>query len=377
MAIAAVVEEKDAAFVLEEVVVGDLRPDEVLIDVKASGICHTDLGAQAGGFPTPLPCVLGHEGAGVVVDVGRTVSGLAVGDRVAMSYASCGTCGNCLRGRPMYCIEFLSRNFLAQRPDGSTPLSRKGKPLSSQFFGQSSFATQAVCHQRSVVKIEAEIPFELLAPFGCGIQTGAGAVLNVLRPGLSASLAVLGVGAVGMSAVMAARLIGCGTIIAVDLNEARLQLARELGATHLVNAGTTDVVETVRELTGGGADFSLECTGVPAVLREAVDMLGSDATCGVIGAPPFGTDAALDVNELIALGRRVRGIVEGESIPQLFIPELVALWAQGRFPIDRLVETFPFDQINDAVARMTDGSVVKPVVLLPRGRPVSQGFPRE
>jgi aryl-alcohol dehydrogenase len=364
VATAAVVEEKNAPFVLQEVEVGELRPDEVLIDVKASGICHTDLGAQAGGFPTPLPCVLGHEGAGIVAAIGAAVIGVTVGDKVAMSYASCGTCGNCLSGRPMYCVEFLPRNFLAQRTDGSTALCRHGRPLSSQFFGQSSFATQAVCQQRSVVKIDAEIPFELLAPFGCGIQTGAGAVLNVLRPGPSASLVVLGAGAVGISAVMAAHLVGCRTIIAIDLNPARLDLARELGATDTVDARQQDPVETVRTLTGGGADFSLECTGDPAALRQAVDLLGSDATCGVIGAPPFGTDVALDVNELIALGRTVRGIVEGESIPQLFIPQLVDLWRQGRFPVDRLVQTFRFEQINHAVEQMTNGSVIKPVVLL-------------
>lgn len=364
MAIAAVVEGKDAPFVLQDVEVGDLQDEEVLIDVKASGICHTDLGAQAGGFPTPLPCVLGHEGAGVIAAVGAAVTGLAIGDRVAMSYASCGGCAKCLSGRPFYCEGFLARNFLAQRSDGSTALSRGGEPLSSQFFGQSSFATQAICHVRSVVKIDAEIGFELLAPFGCGIQTGAGAVLNVLRPGPTSSLVVLGTGAVGMSAVMAAHLVGCQTIIAVDLNPARLGLARELGATHAIDAGTEDVVAAVRGITGTGADYSLECTGNPKVLRQAVDLLGSDATCGVIGAPAFGTDVALDVNELIALGRRVRGIVEGESIPQLFIPQLVALWSQGRFPVDRLVQTFAFDEINDAVARMTDGTVIKPVVLL-------------
>jgi aryl-alcohol dehydrogenase len=214
-----------------------------------------------------------------------------------------------------------------------------------------------------VVRIDADIPFELLAPFGCGIQTGAGAVLNVLRPGPSDSLAVLGAGAVGMSAIMAARLTGCGTIIAIDVNPQRLELAVELGATHTVDARRRDPVEDVRAITGGAA-FSLECTGVPAVLRQAVDMLGSDATCGVIGAPPFGTDVALDVNELIALGRHVRGIVEGDSVPQLLIPELVRLWSEGRFPVDRLVATFPFDQINDAVDRMSDGSVIKPVVIL-------------
>jgi aryl-alcohol dehydrogenase len=363
MAVAAVVEEAGGEFALQDVEVGEPHPGEVVIDVRASGVCHTDLGARAGAYPTPLPCVLGHEGAGVISAVGPGVHELAIGQPVAMSYASCGVCDKCRAGRPMYCSEFFPRNFLAQRMDGSTALQRGGHPLHSQFFGQSSFATQAVCHHRSVAGIDADIPFEFLAPIGCGIQTGAGAVINVLRPGPSSSLVVLGVGAVGMSAVMAARLVGCATIIAVDLVPARLELARELGATHALDGAGEDIVERVREITGGGAHFSLECTGNPQVLRRAVDMLGSDATCGVMGAPPFGTDVGLDVNELIALGRRVRGIVEGESIPQVFIPQLVELWRQGRFPIDRLVSTFRFEKINDAVAAMEAGQVIKPVVL--------------
>jgi aryl-alcohol dehydrogenase len=363
MAIAAVVENAGGEFALQDVEVGEPRPGEVVIDLRASGVCHTDLGARAGAYPTPLPCVLGHEGAGVISAVGPGVHDLAIGQRVAMSYASCGACDKCRAGRPMYCSEFFPRNFLAQRMDGSTALQRDGHPLHSQFFGQSSFATQAVCHHRSVARIDAEIPFELLAPIGCGIQTGAGAVLNVLQPGPSSSLVVLGAGAVGMSVVMAARLVGCATIIAVDLVPARLDLARELGATHAIDGAGEDTVERVREITGGGAHFSLECTGNPQVLRRAVDMLAPDATCGVMGAPPFGTDVGLDVNELIALGRRVRGIVEGESIPQVFIPQLVELWRRGRFPIDRLVSTFPFDEINDAVAAMEAGQVIKPVVL--------------
>jgi aryl-alcohol dehydrogenase len=363
MTVAAVVEEAGGEFVLNDVEVGDLRPGEVLIDLRASGVCHTDLGARAGAYPTPLPCVLGHEGAGVISAVAPGVHDLAVGDRVAMSYASCGACAKCRGGRPMYCAEFFERNFMAQRSDGSTALQRGGHPLHSQFFGQSSFATQAVCHHRSVAKVDADIPFQLLAPIGCGIQTGAGAVLNVLRPGPSSSLVVLGAGAVGMSAVMAARLVGCATIIAVDLVPARLKLARELGATHAIDGAGHDIVERVREITGGGAHLSLECTGNPQVLRRAVDMLGSDATCGVMGAPPFGTDVGLDVNELIALGRRVRGIVEGESIPQVFIPQLVELWQRGQFPIDRLVSTFRFDEINGAVAAMESGQVIKPVIL--------------
>jgi aryl-alcohol dehydrogenase len=359
---AAVVNAAGSPFELEELDVDGLRPDEVLVDIAAAGICHTDLTARAGGFPTPFPVVLGHEGAGTVAAVGADVDDLAVGDRVALSYSSCGACPSCAQGRTSYCGEFLPRNFFGARADGTTALSRDGAPVHSHFFGQSAFATQALVGRRSVVKVGSDVPFEVVAPFGCGVQTGAGAVLNVLAPAAGSSIAVFGVGAVGIAAVLAARLAGCTTIVAVDVNPSRLALATELGATDVVDAAAVDAVAAVQDHTGGGAAYTVECSGVPAVLRQAVDALAPLGTCAVVGAPPFGVTAELDVNGLIAFGRTVRGVVEGDSVLPVFVPQLVDLWRAGRLPIERIVKTYDFDQINEAVHDAQTGAVIKPVL---------------
>ena len=359
---AAVVQTGGAPFELTNVELAGVQSDEVRVRITASGICHTDLLIRDGSFPTPMPVVLGHEGAGVVEEVGAAVTRVAVGDRVACSYASCGGCAGCATGRPYYCAEFFERNFLATRADGTTALSHEGRPVHSHFFGQSSFATGAIVPERSVVAIADDVPFEVVAPFGCGVQTGAGGVINVLRPLPGSSLAVFGAGGVGLSAVMAAVICGCAPIISVDVRPGRLTLAQELGATHLINANDADPVEAIRELTGGGVEASLETSGVPGVLRQAVDALGSGATCGLIGAPPLGTEEALDVNDVLARGRCVQAIVEGHSVPQVFIPKLLEFWRAGRLPIERLVRAYDFDQINQAADDALAGDVVKPVL---------------
>ncbi len=360
---AAVTEEKGAPFTLQELELGEPRPDEVLVRVAAAGICHTDLICRDQWYPVPFPSVFGHEGAGVVERVGEAVTEVKPGDRVAMSFHSCGHCRSCLGGRPSYCYAFFEHNFASARPaDGSSVLSRNGEMIHAHFFGQSSFATHSVANVRNVVRLDGSMPLEIAAPLGCGLQTGAGAVLNSLRVPAGAALAVFGAGAVGLAAVMAGVIAGCGTIVAVDLRAGRLELARELGATHVVAAGDEDAVEAVRRITGGGADFSLEATGSPQVLRQAVDCTAPLGVCGVIGAPAFGTEVTLDVNTILVAGRAVRGIVEGDSVPQLFLPQLVRLWEQGRFPVERLMAHYDFDRIEEAVADAESGVVVKPVL---------------
>jgi aryl-alcohol dehydrogenase len=359
---AAIVESAGAPFELAAIELGDVQPDEVRVRMAASGICHTDLLIRDGSFPTPMPVVLGHEGAGVVEEVGAAVTRVSVGDRIALSYASCGGCPTCASGRPFYCADFFGRNFLAARSDGTTALSRDGEPVHSHFFGQSSFATGAIVNECSIVPIADDIPFEVVAPFGCGVQTGVGSVVNTLRPRAGSSIAIFGAGGVGLSAVMGAVICGCEPIIAVDVRPGRLELARELGATNTVNAAEADPVEAIQEITGGGVDTSLEASGVPGVLRQAVDVLAADSVCGLVGAPPLGTEEALDVNGLLSTGRTVRGVVEGHSVPQTFIPELVDLWRDGRLPIDRLVRAYDFDQINEAADAALAGDVVKPVL---------------
>ena len=352
-----------AAFALEEVELGALRADEVRVEIAAAGVCHTDITVSRGTFPTPFPVVLGHEGAGVVAEVGAAVTTVAVGDHVALSYDSCGHCRQCLLGHPYHCHAFFEHNFLACRSDGSTGISGGGAPVHSHFFGQSSFATEAIASARSVVAIPADVPFEIAAPLGCGIQTGAGTVLNALDVPAGASVAVFGVGAVGSSALMAARIAAAATIIAVDLLPGRLELARELGATHTVDAGSADPVDAIMDITGLGVEYAVECSGSTTALRQAVDALGPGGICALVGAPPGGVEVSLDVNRVLARGRTVQAVVEGHSVPGVFIPRLLALWRAGALPLERLVRTFPLAEINEAAASAERGETIKPVLV--------------
>lgn len=350
-------------FELAQLTLEPPRADEVLVDIVAVGLCHTDVTVSGGSFPTPFPVVLGHEGAGVVAAVGAAVSSIAVGDHVALSYDSCGRCRSCLLGRPYHCHRFVDRNFLACRADGTTSLADRGAPVHSHFFGQSSFATQAVVSARSVVPIPDEMPFELAAPLGCGIQTGTGAVLNALHPPAGSSIAVFGAGGVGLSAVMAARIAAAAMIIVVDVVPSRLEIARGLGATHTLDAHQVDPVEAIEEITRGGADYTVEASGAPVALRQAVDALGSGGTCALVGAPPAGVEVAFDVNLVLARGRTIKAVVEGHAVPGEFIPRLIELWRGGALPLERLVRTFPLAAIAQAVASARSGETVKPVLL--------------
>jgi aryl-alcohol dehydrogenase len=361
---AAVTEVAGQPFALREVELEAPRADEVRVKIAAVGVCHTDLSLRDGVFPGPLPMVLGHEGAGVVQEVGSAVTRVAPGDRVTLSYNSCGHCRSCVTGTPAHCYEHAERNFGSQRPDGSTAITLGGERVASHFFGQSSFATEAICAERVVFPIDDDVPFHLVAPFGCGVQTGAGTVLNVMRPPAGSAIAVFGAGCVGMSAVMAARLAGCAKVIAVDIVDSRLELARELGATDVVNGGEVDAVQAIRELTGGGADYALDATGVPAVLRQAVDCTAPLGTTAIVGSPAPGSELPLDIIAMIISGRTVLGVAEGRSVPSLFIPRLLELWRQGRFPVDRLIRTYPFEQINEAAEAAHSGEVIKPVLTM-------------
>jgi aryl-alcohol dehydrogenase len=359
---AAVTESKGAPFALQELELGELRATDVLVRVAAAGICHTDLIVRDQWYPVPLPAVLGHEGAGVVERVGSSVVGLAPGDRVGMSFDSCGHCPTCQSARPSYCHRFFEHNFAAARADGTSVLSRDGELIHAHFFGQSSFATHAVAGARNVVRLPDGIGLDVAAPFGCGIQTGAGAVLNSLRAPAGSSIAIFGTGTVGLAGVMAAVIAGCTTIIGVDVNPLRLALARELGATHVIDGRREDAVKRIAEITRAGADFSLETTASPAVFRQAVECTAPTGVCGLIGAPAFGTEVSLDMNSILVTGRTIRGIVEGDSVPVLFLPRLVELWEQGRFPVDRLMTFYDFDRINEAATDAEAGTVVKPVL---------------
>ncbi|SHO66955.1 aryl-alcohol dehydrogenase [Pseudoxanthobacter soli DSM 19599] len=364
--VAAVVREKGAAFQIEDATIGEPRPGEVLVRIVAVGVCHTDIIVRDQYYPVPLPGVLGHEGSGIVEAVGPGVAAVEPGDHVVLTFQSCGHCGPCESGHPAHCADFFAQNFGGGRKDGSTATcDGHGHALHDHFFGQSSFGSYAMAHERNVVKVPKDAPLELLGPLGCGIQTGAGAVLRAMKVPAGARFAVFGSGAVGLSAVMAARIAGATTIIAVDVTQSRLDLALTLGATHAINSREADPVARIREITGGGADFTLESSGRPEVLRQAIDALGIQGTCGIVGAPKLGTEASFDVNMVMIPGKRIMGIVEGDAVPKVFIPQLVDLYMQGRFPFDKLVKFYDFDEINRAVADSESGITIKPILRLP------------
>jgi len=359
----AVVRQAGAPLTIEQAQVLRPGPKEVLVRVVASGVCHTDMVFRDQFFPSPLPIVLGHEGSGVVVAVGEDVSIVAPGDHVVMTYMSCGLCAPCETGHPAHCANMAPLNFGGGRSDGSTGMyDAHGDVLHDHFFGQSSFSNFSIANERNVVKVPKEAPLELLGPLGCGIQTGAGAVLKALGVRAGNSFAAFGTGAVGLAAIMAARVAGATTIIAVDVVPQRLELARELGATHVINSREQDPVEVIRSLTGGGCDFSLECSGRADVLRQAIDAVGILGTCGIVGATKMGTEASFNVNDVMIPGKRVMGIVQGDVVASTFIPVLVDLFLQGRFPFDKLCRFYAFDQINQAMEDSEKGITIKPIL---------------
>ena len=358
---AAVVREKSGPFVLEEIELDDPRDDEILVRIVASGLCHTDLVARDQYLPVPLPAVLGHEGAGVVEKVGSRVKKVAPGDYVVSSYLSCGSCSSCLSGLPAYCLTWFPLQFSGSRPDGSITMKRGRQSIHGSFFGQSSFASHALVTERNVVKVSKDVPLEKLAPLGCGVQTGAGGVMKSLKVAPASSIAVFGMGSVGLSAIMAARVVGSTTIVAVDVNPQRLKMAKKLGATHLVDSNKANPVEEIQKITGIGAQYSLECTGIPDVLSQSLDCLALTGVCGLIGVAPFGSRVSLDCQNILN-GRTIRGIVEGDSIPDVFIPQLIDLFMQGRFPFDKMVSFYSLDQINKAAEDSEKGKVIKAVI---------------
>lgn len=352
-------------FSLETVELEAPREREVLVRVVSTGICHSDLAVRAGHLPLPTPVILGHEGSGVVEAVGPGVRKVVPGDHVALSFAFCGECVECQAGHPVYCRLSAAMNLSGTRADGSTAYRRDGEVVYGHFVGQSSFASHALVSDSAVVKVPHDVPLELLAPLGCGVQTGAGTVLNDFHPPYGSSLAVTGAGTVGLSGIMAARVIGCSTIVAVDIHDSRLELAEELGATHTINSRQGDLGARLLEASGGaGINYCLDTTGLQSVMTEACGALSVRGTLGVVGVSPPGTRIDLDPWGML-LGRTVRGNMEGDVVPDVFIPYLLELHSQGRFPFDRLITNCGgLEQINEAVEAIESGEVVKAVLSL-------------
>jgi aryl-alcohol dehydrogenase len=362
--LAAVVASRGAAPTIEQFDLDEPAPDEIAVRIAAAGICRTDLHIRDGGYPVPdFPVIPGHEGAGVVTAAGRAVTDVRTGDHVLLTYPFCGECPNCVRGSKAYCEHGFALAFAGARLDGSSGWRRgdDGTPVNGHVFQQSSFASHTLAAASSAVILDRELPLELAPAFGCGVSTGAGAVLNVmdLRPG--SRLAILGTGTVGLAALMMASHRGARQIIAVDTNPRRLETALELGATHAVDASDRGSGDAIQRLTGGGADYIFDTTGHPDVVASALDSLAMTGTVVVAGGAPAGTRTSLNMNALLN-GRAVRGTIQGDSAARTLVPHLIELYRQGRFPVDRLVSSYRFGDIQGAIADMESGLVIKPIL---------------
>lgn len=365
---ALVVEQKEARFEEQELELEEPARGEALVRIVAAGVCHTDQITRHGDMPMPFPAVLGHEGAGIVDRIGEGVSHLAPGDKVIIGWPSCGECRNCLDGQPRYCLRtgealVSGRRFKGERA-GTTAYTRDGQPINGHFFGQSSFATQSITTADALVKVPGEAPLELLGPLACGLATGAGAVLNEARPRLGDSVLIVGVGAVGLAAIMAARNSGVTKIIAADVHDNRLEMARGFGATHAINSGSTDLVEQVRTISGSTVDFAIDCTGVIPVIEQVAETVGMLGTLVLVGGAPAGARFSLDHLQTL-WGKRVIGVLGGGGRSGQLISALVELYQQGRFPFDQLVRYYELGDIEQALADSKSGEVIKPILRLP------------
>ena len=349
---AAVLRKKGGPLKIESLEMEGPRDEEVLVRLVASGICHTDIDFCDGWEEADNAVVLGHEGAGVVERVGKSVKSFKRGDHVVLSYQSCGRCLQCRSGHPAHCQHFYEANFGFQRLDGSNALQRSG--VRGHFFGQSSFATHSLATERNLVKVSKDLPLEVLSPLGCGLQTGAGTVMNSLKVSDGASIAVFGTGAVGLAAVMAARLVGADPIIGVDIQPKRLRLALKLGATHAIDNRHQDVAARIADITGRGVDYVLENTGSAKMHQLAIDVLNPHGVVALLTGES-GTGSLPE-------GRRILGIIQGDAVPQHFIPKLIELYQAGQFPFDRLVKFYDFSDINRAMADAKHGDTIKPVL---------------
>lgn len=364
-AIAAVLHEPSGPFTVQRIEVAEPQTGEVRVSIKAVGICHTDLVIGSGALGNAFPTVLGHEGAGIVESVGKDVTTVKPGDRVLLTFNSCGECVRCRHDEPAYCHLFFPLNMLCTRADGSSRLCTGGAHIADNCFGQSSFAAMAVANERNVLKVSDDADLAMLAPLGCGVQTGAGAVLRSLHAGAGEALLVIGGGAVGLSAVIGGKLAGCDPIIVLEPQAPRRELAQEFGATHVIDpAAVDDIVAAVLAASAAGVDLIVDTSGHMPTLGRTPEMIAPMGRIGLVGVPAA-LDAVLPIPMVAWLtkGGTLRGIVEGDSDIVGFLPELIRHHEAGRLPINRMIKTYPFERINEAIADAHSGVCIKPVLL--------------
>lgn len=360
---AAVSWEANSPFSIELIDLAPPKVNEVLIEVVATGVCATDAGAAAGHMGVPFPIVLGHEAAGIVKEVGQGVTYVKPGDHVIVACCLCGTCDHCLTGKPGSCENIPTLNFGGAMEDGTKRLSKDNEEIGT-FFGQSTFATYAVTNEKNLVKVDKDLDLKLFGPLGCGIVTGSATVLEGLKPKAGSSIAIYGCGAVGLSALMAAKIAGCLQIIAIDLNEDRLELAKELGATHVINSKDIDLVSAIREITGGkGVNYGVEATGNSMVAKSALSALTNQGELTLIAAGY--KEIGIDLNTEFLFGtKKLSGYIAGLVSAKYIVPKLIEYYKQGQFPFDKLVTYYGFDDIEEAFSDMKSGVSIKPILIM-------------
>jgi aryl-alcohol dehydrogenase len=359
---AAVAYDGRSSFSIEDLEMSEPGPENILVRMAGCGLCHTDVKAREGTMGVPMPIVLGHEGAGIVERVGARVTKVKPGDNVVLTGDSCGACPTCLAGNPAYCDRMSPLNFTDGRAGEPGSFSKGSIAIHGHFFGQSSFSNYAVTRERNTIPVRRDAPLEILGVLGCGVQTGAGAIMNSLHPPAGGAIAIFGAGPVGLSAVMGAVVCGCSEIIAVDVLESRLAMARQLGATHTALAGPeANIAEEIRKIVPGGVGFAFDTTGRADSNQQALESLAAKGCFGYCAVPA----EAPKMYQVMARGLSIRGIVQGDSVPDAFIPHLIELYMNGRFPFDELVTKYPFEEINQAIEDQAAGKVVKPVFTFP------------
>ena len=362
---AVIASEKDKVFSYEDVEIDAPREDEIRVKIMAVGLCHTDVIAREGLYQLGRDAVLGHEGAGIVEKVGKNITKVKPGDRVAISFRSCGTCRRCGQDNSAYCTDFIGLNISGKRQDGSSSLRQEGKELASNFFGQSSFASHAITYETNVVILPDDVPFEIAAPLGCGIQTGAGTVLRSLTCEAGSSIIVTGCGTVGLSAVMAAKIAGCDQIIAIEPVASRRQLAVSLGATHTIDPTEHEDFEAaIRDIILAGVDYAVDTTGRRLTLENLTRCFTTNGVLALVGMPTsLDDDFQITGVQFLASGLTVKGIIEGNSHPDIFIPQLMDYYRNGQLPVDDLIKTYPLSDIDKAVHDHHAGNCVKAVLI--------------
>lgn len=359
---AAVLYEINTPLKVEEVTLDEPQENEVLVKIVATGVCHSDLHFMKGDMPQPTPFVPGHEGAGVVEKVGPGVTTVQPGDHILLNIAfSCGKCPRCYEGRPTLCVENLPIQMMATLPGGGIRLHRGDQAL-NHLFGLACFAQKVVVHERSAIKIREDAPLDVVCVLGCGVSTGIGAAINTahVRPG--ESIAVFGCGGVGLSAVMGAKLAGAGTIIAVSRSDHKLNKAKELGADYVIKASEEEPLAKVAELTGGGADYAIECVGSVNVMVQALGSIRMGGTCVIAGMAPLADTLSIAPFHFL-LGKTITGSTQGDVVPQIDIPRYIDLFMAGKLPIDKIItKSYKLDEVNEAFEALEKGEAIKSVI---------------